>query len=124
MDISFNTYLYQPGDYPTTMQATYSHPDQKIFKALAYQVGTWIKPSEKVLDQNKLIKHLWNNGAYIIYNNEEVLSYAITKDGNKISWSLLVHLLRCIRQELKINIDQSADPKHQWLCAPEFNLTN
>lgn len=124
MDINFNTYLYQPGDYPTTMQATNPHPDQKIFKALDYQVGTWIKPSEKVLNQNKAIKHLWNNGAYIIYNNEQVLAYAITKDGKQINWSLLVHLLRCIRQELKINIDQSADPNQQWLCAPEFNLTN
>ena len=117
IDLQMQTYLYQPGDYPTTMQAIYEKPDVKIFKALPYQVGSWPKTTSTNL------KHIWNNGAYMIYNDKSVVAYAISQDQDGIAWSLLVHLLRCVRQELIISFENS-EQNHQWLKSPEFNLVN
>lgn len=111
------TYLYQPGDYPMTMQAVYNQPEAKIFNQLEYKVGKWPKNAPQV-------KHLWNNGAYLIYNDQQVLAYGIIVDQNQIAWNLLVHLLRYAKKELMISFEIAKVANSQWLTSPEFSLVN
>ena len=115
---TLNQYQYQPGFYPTTLQAVYDKPNGKMFKAYQYQVGEYI-------NQGEPIKHLFNNGAYIIYNKNKVLAYAIDVVDEQIQWNLLVHLLRYINLPLIIGINDN-DVNHDknqyhWLVDPEFN---
>lgn len=87
-------FKYIPGMRPTPMLMFQNHPNKDVFE------------NEKdVFKKGEFVNnfhHMWNIGAYLIYNDKlEVISYRISNPHNFI-W-----LLRIINQELTIEFEEN-----------------
>lgn len=86
-------FKYIPGTRPTPMLMYYNEPNIGVFNV---EENVVFKSGNYTNKEN----HIWNIGAYIIYNNKlEILSYRISNPHNFI-W-----LLRIINKEITIDFN-------------------
>lgn len=94
------TFCYIPGIYPTPMLMYYQKQNQEVFdnEEYNYSFGQYSKEHN----------HIWNIGAYIIYNDKnEIISYRI-RSSEYFLW-----LLRVINKELIMKLDEKFVKENQ-----------
>lgn len=91
---------YITGLRPTPMLMYYVKPEKTVFDEMFSSDDVMIKKGKFVEKYN----HIWNMGAYIIYdeNTLEIISFIITNFSN------FIYLLRTVNKPLIINIDEES----------------
>lgn len=94
------TFSYIPGIYPTPMLMYYQKPNKDFFVSDEYKYSF----GEYIEGEN----HIWNIGAYIIYNDKnEIIGYKIQ------SPEYFLWLLRVINKELIMVFDEKFVKENQ-----------